>query len=180
MAASAKHASDHVMARFNPDDVTSRPPAGSPGGDAVVVVQRSAKGNWEDYQRSRSYPRSLGLLCGAFSSLVLWISTGASVLSLVMIFSGEKDPWSLISMISLAALLVSLVITLVISLTQHCPLCHGTPLHSRSCPKHRLAQKWPLLTYRATAVLKILTTFDFRCMYCGTPFRLFKKSSRQR
>ncbi len=55
-----------------------------------------------------------------------------------------------------------------------CPLCHGTVLHEKRCHKHRDAQKLPLIGYRATAVLSLLCTARFSCMYCGTLFRLKK------
>jgi len=143
-------------------------------------VERSTKGNWEDKQRSRSTPHSAALLCGALSTLLLWLSVPALLGSLTLQLLARPGPWGAASVVSLILLVLSLVVSLGLSLTSKCPLCHGTPLHSRACPKHRLASRWPLLTHRATVVLSILTTLSFRCMYCGTPFRLFKKSSRQR
>lgn len=137
-----------------------------------------AQGSWESKQRSRSYPFSLGLFWGALSIAIMWLSTATAILSLCMGYSGHKVPWARLSVVSLVTLCISLVVSLSISLTRHCPLCHGTPLHSRHCPKHRLASRWPFFTYRATVVIRILTTLSFRCMYCGTPFRLFKRSSR--
>jgi hypothetical protein len=150
------------------------------GEGRFVYVELAAKKTWEDAQRPRSYPFSFQLLCGALSIFVLWISTVAAVVSLVMKYSGHHEPWTGVSVVSLGTLVLSLALTLVISLTKKCPLCHGQPLHNRRCPKHRLAERWPLLTHRATAVLRILTSLSFRCMYCGTPFRLFKKSSRDK
>ncbi|MDB6137515.1 MAG: hypothetical protein JWO94_587 [Verrucomicrobiaceae bacterium] len=55
-----------------------------------------------------------------------------------------------------------------------CPLCHGMVLHEKRCRKHRDARKLPLIGYRATAVLSLLCTGLFSCMYCGTLFRLRK------
>jgi hypothetical protein len=150
------------------------------GADRFVYVELAVKKTWEDAQRPRSYPFSFQLLCGALSIFMLWISTVAAVVSLVMKYTGHHDPWTVVSVVSLLSLIVSLALTLGISLTKKCPLCHGPPLHSRRCRKHRLAERWPLLTHRATVVLRILTSLSFRCMYCGTPFRLFKKSSREK
>lgn len=53
-----------------------------------------------------------------------------------------------------------------------CNLCHGEVLRSRRCTKHGLAKKFPLMTYRITAVLQVVFTLRFTCMYCGSPFRL--------
>lgn len=163
-----------------PDPDASAPVLECAGEDDLGYVETADKGSWEDRQRCRSYPQSFELLCGALSIMVLWLSTLTAVVSLVMKTLGHEKPWSLLSIISLATLFISLFISLSLSLTKKCPLCHGPPLHTRFCRKHRLADRWPPFTRRATVVLRILTTLTFRCMYCGTPFRLFKKSTRQR
>jgi hypothetical protein len=54
----------------------------------------------------------------------------------------------------------------------NCSLCHGGLMQSRRCQKHARAFRLPLLTHRASAVISLLTTGRFRCMYCGTPYRL--------
>lgn len=149
-------------------------------GDGRVYVETVGKENWEDRQRCRSYHQSFELLCGAVSIVVLWLSTITAVAALVMQSLGHGHPWPFLSIVSLTALIFSLIFALCFSLTKKCPLCHCPPLHSRFCRKHRLADRWPPFTYRATAVLRILTSLSFRCMYCGTPFRLFKKSTRER
>lgn len=159
------------------------PPAsvtGSANKDVVAYVDRSTKGNWEDRQRCRSFPRSLGMLCGVLSIVMLWAGLSSMVLGLVMHTLGQPGDWVAVAVWGLFGFVFSLVCMLNISLTCKCPLCHGTPLHSRRCPKHRLADLWPPFTHRATTVLRVLTSLSFRCMYCGTPFRLFKKSSRLR
>lgn len=143
-------------------------------------VNPTNRGSWEDKQRSRSYNQSFDLLCGAISILLMWLSIIASVVGLVLMWFGRPGPWGSMSVIGLVLLVISLPTSLSYSLTKKCPLCHGTPLYSRRCHKHRLADRWPGLTYRFTTVLRILTSLSFRCMYCGTPFRLFKKSSRNR
>ncbi len=161
-------------------DAPPPPFAGSANARGVVYVERSSRGNWEDQQRSRSIPHSGALLFGALSTAVLWLSIPALIVCLTLKLLGHPGPWGEGAVASLIILVLSLAVSLGLSLTKKCPLCHGTPLHSRPCPKHRLANRWPLLTYRATTVLCMLTTLSFRCMYCGTPFRLFKKSSRLR
>ena len=151
------------------------------GEDGVVYVDRSTKGSWEDKQRSRSCPGSGGLFFGALSVVILWLSMAGLILSLVMKTLGHHQPWTVLCIVFGGVSMAALAASLGFSLNVKCPLCHGTPLHSRhGCRKHRLSERWPLLTRRATVVLRILTTLSFRCMYCGTPFRLFKKSSRLR
>lgn len=151
----------------------------------ITYVERStsseSKGTWEDRQRPRSTPYSGQLLLGAVSLFVCWLCVPVVISCLVMLTLGHTQPWAALCVWSAGLLVISLVVSLLLSLNVKCPLCHGSPLHSRhGCHKHRLANRWFPLTYRATAVLRILFTWSFRCMYCGTPFRLFKKSSRQR
>lgn len=55
-----------------------------------------------------------------------------------------------------------------------CTLCHGTLLHEKRCRKHAGATRIPGLSYRAATVVKTLFTGGFRCMYCGTHYRLKK------
>ena len=55
-----------------------------------------------------------------------------------------------------------------------CGLCHGTVMSEKKCRKHVDAVRIRPLSYRATAVLSVLFTLSFRCMYCGTRFRLWK------
>ena len=56
----------------------------------------------------------------------------------------------------------------------HCGLCHGTIMSEKACRKHVEAVRIKPLSYLATTVLSVLFTFSFRCMYCGTRFRLWK------
>lgn len=56
-----------------------------------------------------------------------------------------------------------------------CSLCHGTVLHEKRCRKHADAVRIPGLSYRAATVASVLCTAGFRCMYCGTTYRLKKK-----
>jgi hypothetical protein len=148
--------------------------------DGLSYVKLADQSTWEDRQRPRSYPNSFSLFIGALCLFAMWVSMIGVVVSVTMKYTGHPEPWTRLSFIFLIVLAATLVLGLILSLNRYCPLCHGTPLHSRRCPKHRLAQRWPLLTHRATVVLRILTSLSFRCMYCGTPFRLFKKSSRQK
>lgn len=55
-----------------------------------------------------------------------------------------------------------------------CPLCHGTLLISNACHKHHSATRLPLLGHTWSVILHILFRLRFRCMYCGTKYRLRK------
>jgi hypothetical protein len=55
-----------------------------------------------------------------------------------------------------------------------CNLCHGTVLDANRCQKHAKATRMPGLSYPAATVVKVICTGGFRCMYCGTLYRLKK------
>jgi hypothetical protein len=61
-----------------------------------------------------------------------------------------------------------------------CPLCKGSPLLDTGASKHPKAYRLKPLNHGSTAVLGILFLHRFRCMYCGTPYDLLKKPSREK
>lgn len=78
---------------------------------------------------------------------------------------------------SLACLVVSVLARLgafLLSRRLHCGLCHGTVMSEKGCRKHVDAVRIRPLSFRATAALSVLFTLTFRCMYCGTRYRLWK------
>lgn len=58
-----------------------------------------------------------------------------------------------------------------------CPLCKGTPLLDTAASKHRDARRIKPLNYGTSALVGMITSHRFRCMYCGTLFDLLKKRS---
>ncbi len=81
---------------------------------------------------------------------------------------------------SLAACLITWLVAFIKRRSVRCPLCKGTPLLDGGASKHAKAFRLPPLNHGNTAVLGILFLQRFRCMYCGTPYDLLKKSSQQR
>jgi hypothetical protein len=81
---------------------------------------------------------------------------------------------------SAAAALVTWLIAFIRRRSARCPLCKGSPLFDSGAVKHSKAHRLPPLNHGTTAVLGILFTNRFRCMYCGTPYDLLKRSSTQR
>ncbi len=61
-----------------------------------------------------------------------------------------------------------------------CPLCKGSPLLDSGATKHVKAYRLKPLNHGTTAVLGILFLHRFRCMYCGTPYDMLKKPSREK
>lgn len=62
----------------------------------------------------------------------------------------------------------------------YCPLCRGTPLIDTQARVHTRASRiWPI-SHGMTAILSILATHQFRCMYCGTDYDMLKGPSKRR
>jgi hypothetical protein len=55
-----------------------------------------------------------------------------------------------------------------------CPLCKGTPLINSGALPHARAKRIGPFNHGVSAILTILATHRFRCMYCGSDFDLLK------
>jgi len=60
----------------------------------------------------------------------------------------------------------------------HCPLCKGTPLINSGALPHIRAHRIRPFNHGTSAVLSILATQKFRCMYCGSDYDLLKPRTR--
>jgi hypothetical protein len=62
----------------------------------------------------------------------------------------------------------------------YCPLCRGTPLIDSRARVHEKAKRiWPF-NHGMTALLSIIATHKFRCMYCGSEYDMLKDTARRR
>ena len=62
----------------------------------------------------------------------------------------------------------------------HCPLCKGTPLINSGARPHSRAKRISPFSHGVSAIISIIATQRFRCMYCGSDFDMLKKPSYQR
>jgi uncharacterized membrane protein (UPF0136 family) len=60
----------------------------------------------------------------------------------------------------------------------HCPLCKGTPLINSGAMPHVRARRILPFNHGLSAVLSIMATQKFRCMYCGSNYDLLKPRTR--
>ncbi|TDU81177.1 hypothetical protein EI77_00480 [Prosthecobacter fusiformis] len=125
-------------------------------------------------RKARHHPRA-----GRILSVALLL--GLSWVGLMLFLGGAMALWqaggSLPGWIALAGLLfftLGRAAAFVLSRHLNCTLCHGPVLQEKSCHKHSEAVRIPPLSYRSSTVLSLLTSAAFRCMYCGTPYRLKK------
>jgi hypothetical protein len=102
-------------------------------------------------------------------------------LTCVVILILNPDPESVTILIaSLVACILSWLVSFFKRRSVRCPLCKGSPLCDTGASKHAKAFRLTPLNYGNTAVLGILFLHRFRCMYCGTPYDMLKKSSQHR
>lgn len=123
-------------------------------------------------RRARAFPRPVRFIIVSLLLLIAFLGFTAFVgFAALLVLDGSRHlgVWALAGFGAFAAARIS---AFVLGRRLTCPLCHGTVLHAKSCRKHAEASKLPLLSHRASVVMTALGTGIFRCMYCGTPFRL--------
>ena len=125
-------------------------------------------------RKARHHPRAGRVMSVAFLLATSWVG-------LVLFVAGAAGLWragdSLAGWLALGGLLlftVGRVLAFVLGQHLNCTLCHGPVLAEKKCHKHADAFRIRPLSYRSSAALSLLSTGSFRCMYCGTPFRMKK------
>jgi predicted RNA-binding Zn-ribbon protein involved in translation (DUF1610 family) len=123
-------------------------------------------------RRARGYHRPGRLLLVALLLLLAFLSFLAVIAGVAMMFVTDVREWGWLALAGLGLFALSRAAVFMLASALNCPLCHGTVMHEKRCRKHDDAFRlWPL-SYRASAVLSLLFTASFRCMYCGTAWRL--------
>lgn len=134
-------------------------------------------------QRPRAYPQPSRLVAGILIDLLCKALAGLGLTAIgVSLYRAKSltdwshhDPaWALAFLGSLIGYLVMSTWRMYHGKRTLCSLCRGPVFHVQSSAKNCGATKWPGLGYRTSAVLSMLFTGQYRCMYCGTPFRIKK------
>jgi len=128
---------------------------------------------------ARSLPHRRAFVWAGLLVVLCWLLTlGALTLGYLMLARGRAEvlPWFIATAV---AVLLVWTIGYLVRRAARCPLCQGTPLLDNPAAKHRKALRLPPLNHGGTAVLHLLLTHRFRCMYCGTPFDLLRKHDRR-
>lgn len=137
--------------------------------------RRSHVADWERTQKPRVWKGQFRLLVIALLALISYAALPVTLYCTFWLFMEPRSGWEPWAGGAMAALIVSLIVGTVLSAMTKCALCHGRPLMGKNCRKHQLANKLPFLTYRASAILHLIFTGRFRCMFCSTPFRLGRR-----
>jgi uncharacterized membrane protein len=125
-------------------------------------------------RRGRSFKRRRRLLFGALAIWAAALALAAFVLVAARMFLTGDRALGLVALGLLGGFVMLRGLAWYCAQDLRCQLCHGAVLRDKGCRKHRDATKLPLLSYRLSAALMVLTRHTFHCMYCGTAFRLRK------
>jgi hypothetical protein len=142
----------------------------------TLSKRRAHVADWELTQKPRVWKGQGRLLLIALLALITYAAVPATLYFTARLIIAPDAGWQIWTVGSLVALVVSLVLGILLSATTKCTLCHGTPLMGNKCRKHTLANKLPLLTYRASSIVHLIFTGKFRCMFCSTPYRLGRRA----
>ena len=141
-----------------------------------VPASRSHVADWERTQKPRVWKGQFKLLLIALLGLISYLALPGLIFTTVHLLLNPTDGWQKWTLLCFIAFTGSLILGYILSSTVRCNLCQGSPMLVKKCRKHVLANKLPCLGYRASAILHLLFTGRFRCMYCSTPYRLGFKS----
>lgn len=124
--------------------------------------------------RMRSVPFRAPYVWAEIFGLLHYCGTVALLTSLPLFFLYPNQK----SVRVVVGCILFFAITAVISFLKRrhvlCPLCRGTPLVNSRALVHSKATRIFPLDYGTSAMLVLLFTQTFRCMYCGVRFDLLK------
>lgn len=123
-------------------------------------------------KRQRHHPRAGAVFLGSLLLAGALIAFLLALFFTAKLFMTSDRQWAIWALGSVLAFVGLRLTAFIQSRNIACSLCHGTILHERRCRKHASATRIPGLSYRAAIVLCTLFTASFRCMYCGTKYRL--------
>lgn len=130
--------------------------------------------------RDRSLPHTRPFYICAIL-FIFWLLTVAATISVIVISIALHTPNETRSIIG-GIVLCGIVwfITFLKRRGTICPLCKGTPLlNSGALVNERATRIFPF-NHGVSAMLSIIFSQRFRCMYCGSTFDLLKKNSNLR
>ncbi|MGB0775536.1 MAG: hypothetical protein ACPGUY_06790 [Akkermansiaceae bacterium] len=128
-------------------------------------------------QRARSVPYKRPFVIAIISTLIFYLSIIALATCAITFLFVSPDfkrsaAYAMVGMLPACAFFWT--IAYFKRRKASCPLCKCTPFLDNLAHKHQKAIKLRPLNYGTTAVLNVVCTQRWRCMYCGTPFDILK------
>ena len=141
---------------------------------------RSRRGSSPSH-RGRSVTFKKRFVLAVLATLVFYLSIIALITAAVAFFFVPPELKKTAADILVRCLVVFSAAWLISYMKRRralCPLCKSTPFLDNLAHKHEHAYRIRPLNYGTTAILTTILFQRWRCMYCGTPFDLLKKSKR--
>jgi len=141
---------------------------------AKSITEVATDPNVQRMRRARAFKRPLLLWFTALLYVLAFAAFVAFIVFGVRMYLEQNKTMGIYALAAVGVLVFARVLAAINSRHLTCHLCMGTVLHEKTRHKHQNAKRLPLFGHRAMAVLNVLFTAGFTCMYCGTPFRLRK------
>jgi hypothetical protein len=124
-------------------------------------------------QAARYYTYSKSLLVGILLCALSFSFMTLIILGLAAMILVDRH-FGVIVVAAVAAYVILRMIRALHGRSCRCQLCHGPVLVSRDCTKHRDARRYPLMSHRQSLLVDAALKGRFNCMYCGTPYRMWR------
>jgi hypothetical protein len=128
--------------------------------------------------RARSVPSARPFRVAVFFSALHFLGLIVTATALAGFFLRPSELASHLLVAGIIFSAISWLISYFKRRTVHCPLCKGTPLANSGALPHVRARRIGPFNHGISAVLSILATQKFRCMYCGSDYDLLKPRTR--
>lgn len=128
--------------------------------------------------RARSLPTARPFRVAVFFASLHFLGMVATVTALAGFLAQPSELASHLLVAGIVFSALSWLISYIKRRAVHCPLCKGTPLINTGALPHVRARRIGPFNHGVTAVLSIMATQKFRCMYCGSDYDLLKPRNR--
>lgn len=130
-------------------------------------------------QRARSVPAARPFRVATFywSLCCLCLMVSATSLAMIFLRPHQLAPWVMAGGLVMSG--ATFLISVLHRRAAKCPLCKGTPLIGSGAMPHHRARRIRPFNHGASAMLSIMVTQKFHCMYCSAHYDLRKSRSRE-
>lgn len=138
------------------------------------ITKTIAKAKRVPGNRPRSVPHKRSFVQAVILSAAHYMGIIAALTTLVVFFLQPTHLATRVLMLCIVFIGVAWLLAFFKRRSTYCPLCKGTPLINSGALTHEKATRiWPF-NHGVSAILSIIVTHQFRCMYCGTLYDLLK------
>jgi hypothetical protein len=123
-------------------------------------------------QKARHLRNKGPLMVGIFLTVLINLAFVGGVAALVLLVLTKDRVYGFCFIGALVAWVICLVARYLFGSSCKCPLCHGQWMIEPRCHMNEKARKYPFFKHRTSLMIDAALRWNFRCQYCGTPYRL--------